>query len=59
MKNWKESPCTGCQRVANPQACDNKDCMRWRRWFINRWEQLQALYLQKEDPRTGGKGRDL
>ena len=43
MKNWKESPCACCQRVANPQACDNKDCMRWRRWFIHRWEQLREI----------------
>lgn len=50
MRNRKESPCTYCCRVENPQACDNKDCMLWRKWFINRWEQLRKLYSKKEDP---------
>ncbi len=41
MEQWKESPCIGCQRVADPGACDNKNCKLWQRWFLTRWEQLR------------------
>ena len=41
MENGKKSPCIGCSRVANWEKCDNKDCARWRKWFIHRWEQLR------------------
>lgn len=41
MKNWKESPCTGCSRVDNWEKCDNKNCKLWQRWFLDRWEQLR------------------
>ena len=44
MEKWKESPCQSCLRVANPEACDNKDCKLWQRWFLSRWEQLRELY---------------
>lgn len=47
MEKWKEKPCIGCSRVENPDRCDNKDCKRWQRWFIHRWEQLR---------RAAGKG---
>ena len=47
MKNWKESPCTHCCRVPDGNKCDNKDCARWRKWFLYRWEQLRTRYLKE------------
>jgi len=46
MEKWKESPCTHCSRVTNWARCDNKDCALWRKWFLNRWQQLRKLYLK-------------
>ena len=34
------SPCLTCTRVADPRECENKNCMRWRKWFLGRWEQI-------------------
>ena len=48
MKNWKESPCTGCCRVPDGSKCDNKDCALRRKWFLHRWEQLRMRYLKEE-----------
>jgi hypothetical protein len=60
MKKWKESPCQNCLRVANPKACDNKDCCLWRRWFLSRWEQLRKLYGkegEEHELETGSSGK--
>ena len=46
MEKWKESPCTPCSRVTDWARCDNKDCALWRKWFLNRWQQLRKLYLK-------------
>ena len=48
MEQWKDCPCTGCQRVTDPDRCDNKECMRWRKWFIGRWDQLRNAWLDRE-----------
>ena len=44
MMCMKNSPCAVCRRVEKPEQCDNKDCMLWRRWFLERWEQLRRVY---------------
>jgi len=36
------SPCTGCTRVSDPNACENKNCQLWQRWFISRWDRLRS-----------------
>ena len=36
------SPCVGCTRVANPQACENKQCKLWKSWFLRRWAGIYA-----------------
>ena len=38
----KLSPCSYCTRVPDPRDCENKACMLWRRWFIERWEQMRS-----------------
>lgn len=36
------SPCEGCMRVANPDACENKNCKLWKNWFLRRWAGIYA-----------------
>ena len=31
------SPCVGCVRVRDPEACENKNCKHWKAWFLRRW----------------------
>ena len=37
-------PCTYCSKVANPSNCDNKKCVPWQRWFLQKWECTRALF---------------
>lgn len=37
------SPCLGCARVADPRACENKQCKVWSRWFTQKWDELRRL----------------
>lgn len=37
-KEKHPSPCLTCTRVADPRNCENKNCMRWQKWFLGRWE---------------------
>ena len=50
MKKFRESPCTHCQRVADPNQFENKECRLWRNWFTARWDALRQQYLAGEDP---------
>lgn len=36
------SPCEGCNRVPDPDKCENKNCRLWQKWFFARWELLRA-----------------
>ncbi len=36
-----KSPCMGCVKVANAAECDNKDCALWRKWYIQRWNDMR------------------
>ena len=40
------SPCENCPRAMNPALCEDKSCVRWRKWFTERWEQTRQLYGQ-------------
>lgn len=44
----KMSPCRGCSRVADPAACEDKSCLQWRRWFIDRWDAMRRQYPLQE-----------
>ena len=35
------SPCLTCTSVRDPANCENKNCARWRTWFIGKWEALR------------------
>ena len=39
-------PCRCCCQVADPVACDNKDCARWRSWFIRQWDSDRQKMLR-------------
>ena len=45
----KVSPCMYCTRVPDPRACENKNCMLWRSWFIERWETMRAAVRENMD----------
>lgn len=36
------SPCMRCTRVADPRACENKDCRQWQQWFIGKWNAMRV-----------------
>lgn len=36
-------PCNRCTSVPDPCQCDNKDCLRWRKWFIEKWDALRVI----------------
>ena len=40
------SPCKECTRVANPDACENKNCKYWKAWFLRRWSGIYAYGQQ-------------
>ena len=37
------SPCLRCSRVADPAACENKNCVQWRRWFTQKWDDMRLV----------------
>jgi len=43
------SPCLGCNRVPDPDNCDNKNCMLWRRWFLHRWSGIHSYIRRQMD----------
>jgi len=49
----KEYPCTGCTRVLNPEACENKNCKIWKAWFLRHWAAIYGFGrrygLQKQE----------
>lgn len=47
------SPCESCSRVIEPRLCEDKTCMRWRKWYLERWEKIYGFYLHHQ---KGGKG---
>ena len=54
-------PCLNCTRVDNPAECENKECMPWRRWFIESWDSLRReprllreAHLETEGVDIGG-----
>lgn len=40
--NKKPSPCLTCTRVSDPRDCENKNCVLWQRWFVERWNMIRA-----------------
>jgi hypothetical protein len=37
------SPCIVCNRVKDPENCENKQCRVWRDWFCTRWELIHRF----------------
>ena len=40
----KMSPCENCTRTVNPGMCEDKTCVRWRRWYLQRWALIHGYY---------------
>lgn len=52
----RESPCRICQRVRDPQNCENKLCREWQAWFIDRWETMRrAVMAEANGPSIQGQ----
>lgn len=57
------SPCMKCVRVSQPTQCDNKDCGVWRKWYIEKWNEMRLqprlnmehLQVQREGVNIGGQ----
>lgn len=39
-------PCRICYQVKDPAACENKDCRRWRAWFVAQWDKSRQRLLR-------------
>lgn len=45
-----KSPCLTCQRVRDPNNCENKLCRDWQSWCIDRWDAMRReIRLQMEN----------
>ena len=51
-------PCLYCQRVKDPENCENKTCRAWKAWFIDRWESMRNS-IRHEIHGEGIKGRPI
>lgn len=38
-KNCKY-PCTTCNRVYGRGSCDGKYCVKWQKWFNEKWREV-------------------
>lgn len=51
------SPCLTCTSVRDPGNCENKNCVRWRNWFIGRWDSIRSyprMQMERQSPRVDG-----
>lgn len=39
--NCESKPCDSCIRVKDPEDCEQKSCVSWRKWWLRRWEALR------------------
>ena len=45
------TPCRTCTRVADPGKCEDKNCLQWRRWFVDRWDAMRRQFpVEHTDP---------
>lgn len=54
--NLNSSPCLTCTSVRDPGNCENKNCARWRSWFIGKWEhirQFPRMQMETASPNMG------
>lgn len=36
-------PCNRCTKVPNPWDCNDKNCIRWRNWFVEKWDAMRVI----------------
>ena len=47
--NKTPSPCKTCRQVSSSYSCDNKDCPRWKAWWLDQWERTRILLCSVKD----------
>lgn len=47
----EQNPCRTCG-ILEPSACNNKDCMRWRSWFLSSWGLTAAMFPGPREPKV-------
>lgn len=52
MRGNKQSPCLTCMRVDNPNACENKTCKEWKKWFLGRWALIHGYGCRYQDTKN-------
>lgn len=40
------NPCLRCAQVADPENCQNKNCVDWQLWFTTRWDRMRQNLRQ-------------
>lgn len=51
-----EYPCTDCEQQ---QSCMYKECQRYREWFHQEWESIQAAVKKAKEIKGGGQVKNL
>lgn len=46
MANRKQYPCSTCVRTKDPIRCENKNCNPWKKWFLERWNEMHEAYKE-------------
>ncbi len=57
QQNLRYSPCLSCTSVRDPGNCENKNCVRWRNWFIRRWDTIRCyprMEMEQKQPTLDG-----
>lgn len=44
MTKRKRFPCEKCKMVKNPEACNRKNCIIWRKWWLAKWEDIRRMF---------------
>jgi transcriptional regulator NrdR family protein len=39
-----EKPCDRCTVAGGPAACTQRECLRWRAWWLQQWEKTRELF---------------
>ena len=47
------SPCENCRRVTEPGNCEDKTCVRWRKWYLKHWALIHGYYEACKGRRRG------
>lgn len=46
VQRLSESPCARCPQG---QYCENKQCQKWKTWFLHQWQKFNNYYNRYKD----------